>query len=94
LAHFKDLQSTTPKATHPCIRKGCGKAADNSLTINYLNKIGWFCNDCKNELIEEGLVIENKSGLGNQPNPATAPVPEQAISEAIENQEYFLTRTK
>lgn len=55
------------KPAHVCIRKGCGKAASNSLAINYLNKSGWFCDDCKAELMKEGLVIENKNGLGNQP---------------------------
>ena len=36
------------------------KCTKYPLTILYLNKIGWFCGSCKNELLKEGLVMENE----------------------------------
>ena len=37
------------------------------LTIIYLNRKGWFCNSCKQELTRDGLVTENiESGPANE----------------------------
>ncbi len=43
-----------------CAGNGCSNPGTHSLTVVYLNKIGWFCEFCKNELVQEGLVMENK----------------------------------
>lgn len=89
MAHFKDLQFSTPKATHPCIRKGCGKAASNSLAINYLNKKGWFCDECKTELMKEGLVIENKSAVVRSHSSTDKPVPQPVTSSGDQKSRVF-----
>ena len=44
-----------------CAGNGCSNVAKYPLRILYLNKIAWFCDACKNELLNEGLVMEIKS---------------------------------
>lgn len=70
-----------------CAGKNCANAAIYSLTIIYLNKIGWFCNDCKNELINEGLVIKNKNTGFTRPS--TEPVPQSVISKGDQKSRIF-----
>ena len=47
-----------PAEYKTCARNGCSNPAEYRLTIIYLNKTGWFCELCKNELIEDGLALE------------------------------------
>lgn len=44
-----------------CAGNGCGREGIHQLTIIFLNKVGWFCDSCKNELVTAGLVVENKT---------------------------------
>ena len=43
-----------------CAANDCTKPGIHSLTVLYLNKTGYFCESCKNELLKEGLVIDCK----------------------------------
>jgi hypothetical protein len=43
-----------------CAGKGCEKVGIHCLKIVFLNKIGWFCDDCKNDLLFEKLVDESQ----------------------------------
>lgn len=47
-----------------CAGRGCSKDGIHTLTIIHLNRQGWFCDSCKNDLVSEGLIIESK-GLGH-----------------------------
>lgn len=40
-----------------CAGKDCNRIATTQLKIRYLNRYGYFCNVCKNELLDLGLVI-------------------------------------
>jgi hypothetical protein len=44
-----------------CAGKDCNRIATHRLKICYLNKFGDFCDKCKRELLDLGLVIENKN---------------------------------
>jgi hypothetical protein len=39
-----------------CAGKNCDNIAKNRLKILYLNREGWFCQKCANDLIKEDLV--------------------------------------
>lgn len=39
-----------------CAGKGCNNKGTSQLMIIYVNKIGWFCDICKEELIDLKLV--------------------------------------
>jgi|GraSoiStandDraft_50_1057286.scaffolds.fasta_scaffold5768927_1 hypothetical protein len=39
-----------------CSGKGCQNAGSYYLKIIYLNKSGWFCKGCRNDLMFSGLV--------------------------------------
>jgi hypothetical protein len=50
-----------------CAGKRCPNKGTFQLTIIYLNRKGWFCNSCKQELTKDGLVTENiESGPSNE----------------------------
>jgi len=40
-----------------CTGKDCNRTGTQLLKIRYLNKSGYFCNLCKKELLDLGLVI-------------------------------------
>jgi hypothetical protein len=42
-----------------CAGKDCNRIATQPLKILYLNKLGHFCDECKIELLDLGLVIED-----------------------------------
>lgn len=44
-----------------CAGKDCNRIATQLVKIRYLNKFGHFCDECKIELLDLGLVIEDKS---------------------------------
>jgi len=49
-----------------CAGKNCANEGKHQLTILYLNKIGWFCDSCKEDLVSENLVIlDNTIGVEN-----------------------------
>jgi hypothetical protein len=41
-----------------CAGKDCPNEGKYPLTIIYLKKNGWFCDECRNELVEGKLVAE------------------------------------
>jgi hypothetical protein len=41
-----------------CVCKNCNRIGKNSLKIVYINKIGWFCDLCKDDLLNQKLVLE------------------------------------
>ncbi|CAN5809764.1 hypothetical protein BH23THE1_BH23THE1_13410 [soil metagenome] len=41
-----------------CDGRDCNGIGDNPLKIIYINKIGWFCDPCKSELLNLKLVVE------------------------------------
>jgi hypothetical protein len=43
-----------------CAGKDCNRKATQLIKIQYLNKFGYFCDKCKTELLDLGLVIEDK----------------------------------
>ena len=47
-----------------CLGKGCKRFAEIFLKINYLNKIGCFCDKCAEDLLNEGLAVR----VGNLTN--------------------------
>jgi hypothetical protein len=40
-----------------CSGKGCTKIAKNLLTISYINKKGYFCDECTRDLVTKHLAI-------------------------------------
>ena len=50
--------SKTKQDRKICAGSHCLKYGIYPLTIIYLNRLGWFCKSCKNDLISERLVIE------------------------------------
>lgn len=42
----------------PCAGKGCKKRGTHYLKIRFLKKFGWFCDSCKEFLIQNKLVDE------------------------------------
>jgi hypothetical protein len=44
-----------------CACIDCSRSAVHHLTIIYLNKTGWFCDQCRDTLISEGLVVLDSS---------------------------------
>jgi hypothetical protein len=51
-----------------CAGIGCPNLGKYPLKIVYLNRVGFFCEVCKNELVQEGLATEinNAYGVSNQ----------------------------
>jgi hypothetical protein len=62
-----------------CARNACPNGGIHQLAVIYINRTGWFCNDCKNELINDGLVLENKNTGFTRPS--REPVPQPVISK-------------
>jgi len=54
------LQSNSDKNTIPeykhCVGKGCRRKGIHYLRIQFLNKYGWFCDSCKEFLIQDKLI--------------------------------------
>ena len=44
-------------ASKQCSGKGCTKIAKNLLTILYINKKGYFCDDCTSDLLTKQLAM-------------------------------------
>ena len=43
-----------------CAGKGCNNIGNNRLKIVFINKFGWFCDYCKEELTSLRLIEEDK----------------------------------
>lgn len=53
-SHIKYMKT---EEFQPCAGNGCDKLGTNSLKIIYINKTGWFCDDCKEHLLKLELVF-------------------------------------
>lgn len=42
---------------HDCAGMYCRSVGKYFLSIIYLEKKGWFCESCKDDLVKEGLVV-------------------------------------
>jgi hypothetical protein len=42
-----------------CAGKSCHKVGIHLLRIIYLNRIGWFCNSCRDSLVSAGLADDS-----------------------------------
>jgi len=47
-----------------CAGKNCSNKGTSQLTIVYLNRTGWFCDSCKQELLSDDLIIEHEKESG------------------------------
>ena len=47
-----------PKQNCKCSGKGCRNAPTTHLKINYINKVGYFCDSCTRDLLHEELAIK------------------------------------
>jgi hypothetical protein len=45
-----------------CAGKYCPNQAIHKLKIIYINKDGWFCSNCSEVLLENGLVVQDNNG--------------------------------
>lgn len=52
-----------------CVGKECHNLAIHRLEVLHIKKIGWFCDQCKDSLIESGLVAEIKDSSNNSTFP-------------------------
>lgn len=41
-----------------CAGKGCNKLGTIPLTLRYLNLSGYFCDECADSLVKDGLAVE------------------------------------
>jgi len=46
------------KFSVPCAGNTCNSLGKYFLKILYLNKHGWFCESCKEDLLRNGLIVE------------------------------------
>jgi len=73
--------SSTIQKTKACAGNGCSKDGVYLLKVIYLNKLGWFCESCKNDLVLEGLVIESKRAIGPRSPTAAADINTEVTSQ-------------
>jgi hypothetical protein len=63
LRHSDNSSTTKPanaiKEDNKCCAKGCTKFGRLLLKINYINKTGYFCNSCAQDL-QQGLAVETE----------------------------------
>lgn len=45
-----------------CVGKACQNEGKIALTIQYLNKIGYFCESCSEDLIGLGFAVKQEIG--------------------------------
>jgi hypothetical protein len=54
-----------------CAGKGCRNLGVQYLKVAFLNQCGWFCEGCKNSLIQDRLVEEHQTtDTGNRTDSA------------------------
>jgi hypothetical protein len=77
LLHYKIFMdsaamSKIKQSSRACAGNGCPNEGILQLTVIYLNRIGWFCNSCKDDLIKDGLIFEVGASIAPEPElPAT-----------------------
>jgi hypothetical protein len=53
----------------PCAAKGCSNPGTHEMEILFLGRKGWFCEECKDNLMRDGLLLQRQgvdSILNNQ----------------------------
>jgi hypothetical protein len=53
-------QNTIPRYKQ-CAGKGCNREGLRPLKIRFLNKTGWFCENCKSDLIKHNLADPSRT---------------------------------
>ena len=64
-------KQTKSNIANSCAGIGCPNEGIYLLNVAFLNKSGLFCDDCKYELMNLGLVFESKNGNGRGVSPPT-----------------------
>jgi hypothetical protein len=44
-----------------CVAKGCSNLGIYEMEIVFLGRKGWFCEQCKDSLINDGLLLQQQS---------------------------------
>jgi hypothetical protein len=57
---------------NPCAGMSCNSEGKHLLRVIYLDKKGWFCESCKEDLLKNGLVVQEYDQKNNPINPWTA----------------------
>ncbi|HEX6671460.1 MAG TPA: hypothetical protein VF084_04455 [Nitrososphaeraceae archaeon] len=57
---IKNNQNNEHKRLPECFCKGCDRTGINALKIILFNKVGYFCNECKTELLNLELVVDHE----------------------------------
>jgi hypothetical protein len=50
-----------------CAAKGCSRPGIHGMEILFLGRKGWFCEQCKDSLMRDGLLLQHQ-GVDNIPN--------------------------
>lgn len=53
-----DSGNNLTKSPSKCIGKGCENFGKTLLKINYINKTGYFCDNCAEDLLHEELAVK------------------------------------
>jgi hypothetical protein len=48
---------------HRCSGKGCTDIGKTLLKIVYINKTGYFCDSCSEDILHQGLAVEIGAGI-------------------------------
>ena len=64
-ASSSDIVDNSLQGDKPCAGMDCNNAGIYRLSIVYINKIGYFCLNCKKELENYGLVLSSESIKNN-----------------------------
>ena len=58
----KQLVSQSDKA---CAAKGCSNPGTHEMEIAFLGRKGWFCEQCKDSLMHDGLLVYKTTATEN-----------------------------
>lgn len=58
-----DSGDSLTKSPSKCNCKGCEKSGKTLLKINYINKTGYFCENCAEDLLSEELAVKAGNSL-------------------------------
>jgi hypothetical protein len=48
-----------------CAAKGCSNPGIHEMQILFLGRKGWFCEQCKDSLMQDGLLIQQVTATAN-----------------------------
>ena len=52
--------ASTFQISGKCAGRNCRNEGKHFLRIIYLNKVGCFCDNCKDQLLKNGLIVDNE----------------------------------